>query len=112
MINIINDLSSLNIPVYVEGDAPESLPNEYYTVSEDYTSGNVFADNEQKSILYEFTLKYYTTNAETLYTGVINALQVLKSLGYITTGNGYANSTYQNKWFSRMADVQKIENLN
>jgi len=111
MVDIISDLSSLNIPVYVEGDTPENLPNEYFTVSEDYTSGNTFADNEQKSILYEFTLKYYTTNAQTLYTGLASAMQLLKSLGYITTGNGYSNSTYQNKWFSRMADVDKIEYL-
>lgn len=111
MVDIYQDLSSLNIPVYAEGDAPATLPDEYFTVSEDYTSSNLYADNKEKSILYEFTLKYYTTNAQTLYSGLLNAMQLLKSLGYITTGVGYANSTYQDKWFSRMADIEKIEYL-
>lgn len=111
MVNILEDLKELNIPVYVEGDAPAELPNEYFTISEDYTSDHLSADNETKEILYEFTIKYYTTDASTLYNGLISALRLLKSKGYITTGVGYANSTYQDKWFSRQADVNKIEYL-
>ena len=38
MVNIYEDLASLNIPVYAEGAAPQELPSEYYTVTEDYTS--------------------------------------------------------------------------
>ena len=109
MVNIFNDLSSLNIPVYAEGDAPEELPNEYFTINEDYSSDHVSADNQPKEILYEFTLKYYTKNAETLYSRLIEALQLLKSKNYITTGVGYANGTYRDMWFSRQADIKKIE---
>lgn len=116
MINILNDLilndeSGNQIPVYIEGDAPETLPNEYFTISEDYTSGNVFADNNEQSTLYEFTIKYYTIDATTLYSRLIQALNLLKSKNYITTGIGYHNSTYQDKWFSRQADLKYIENL-
>lgn len=111
MVKIFEDLVELNIPVYAEGDAPKTLPNEYFTFTEDYTSDNVSADNEPKEYLYEFTLKYYTTDARALYSGLLSALQLLKSKGYITTGVGYANGTYQDKWFSRMADVKKIEYL-
>lgn len=111
MVKIDEDLAGLNIPVYAEGDAPKTLPNEYFTFAEDYTSDNVSADNEPKEYLYEFTLKYYTTNATTLYSRLIEALQLLKTKGYTTTGVGYANGTYQDKWFSRMADVKKIEYL-
>ena len=109
MVNIFNDLSSLNIPVYAEGDAPEELPNEYFTINEDYSSDHVSADNQPKEILYEFTLKYYTKNAETLYSRLIEALQLLKSKNYITTGVGYANGTNRDMWFSRQADIKKIE---
>ena len=111
MVNIFEDLAELNIPVYAEGDAPATLPDEYYTVSEDATSDNLNADNQPLQYLYEFNLKYYTTNAETLYSGLINAMQLLKSKGYIVTGVGYRNSTYQDKWFSRQADIDKIEYL-
>lgn len=111
MVRIDNDLAELQVPVYAEGDAPETLENEYFTFSEDYSSDHVSADNEPKEYLYEFTLKYYTTNAETLYSRLIEALTLLKSKGYIVTGVGYANGTYQDKWFSRMADVKKIEYL-
>lgn len=114
MVDIFNDLSSLGLPVFAEGDAPENLPNEYYTVNEDYSADNLNADNEPKEYRYEFSLKYYTNNAETLYTGLINALEELKSKGYIVSGRGYANSTYQSGqkiWFSRQADIKKIEYL-
>ena len=111
MIDIIADLSELEIPTYIEGDAPSSLPNEYFTINEDYTSDHVSADNEAKSILYEFTLKYYTTDASKIYSGLLSAINLLKSKNYITSGVGYANSTYRDKWFSRQADIKKIEYL-
>lgn len=111
MVRIDLDLTEINLPIYAEGDAPKVLPDEYFTFSEDYTTDNLSADNEPKEYRYEFTLKYYTTNAETLYSRLIEALALLKSKGYITSGIGYANGTYQDKWFSRMADVKKIEYL-
>lgn len=109
MVEIFRDLAELNIPVYEQGSAPENLPNEYFTFIENYSSDHLSADNTTKETLYEFTLKYYTNNAETLYSRLIEALQLLKSKGYITTGVGYRNETYHNTWFSRQADVKKIE---
>lgn len=111
MIKIYEDLADLNIPVFAEGDAPQDLPDQYFTFYEDSTLGSVFADNAEKSIVYEWTLKYYTKNAETLYSGLISAMQLLKSKGYITSGVGYANETYRNTWRSRRADIKKIEYL-
>lgn len=109
MINIFDDLNELGIPVYEEGNAPSELPNEYFTISEDYTSDNLSADNETKQILYEWTLKYYTKDANTIYSGLLSAMTLLKRKGYITTGVGYYNNTYKNTWFSRQADIKKIE---
>ena len=111
MVNIRNDLLELNKPIYYEGDAPEKLPNEYYIVSEDYTSDNLNADNKALEHLYEFTLKWYTNNVETLYTGLQEAINLLKSKGYLIEGVGYQNATYKNTWFSRVVDVAKIDYL-
>lgn len=111
MINIYDDLSELNIPVYAEGAAPTELPSEYYTVSEDYTSTNLSADNEAQEYLYEFTIKWYTQDATKLYTGLNNAITLLKSKGYIVSGVGYSNLTYKDTWFSRQVDAEKIEYL-
>ena len=112
MINIFDDLSDLNLPVYEEGNAPENLPDEYFTISEDYTSDHLSADNVPKEILYEFTIKYYTKDASTIYSGLLKAMTLLKRKGYITSGVGYFNNTYKNTWFSRQADIKKIEYLN
>lgn len=111
MINIFDDLSELGIPTFEEGNAPQDLPDRYFTISEDYTSDNLFADNETKSVLYEFTIKYYTKDANDIYSGLLSALTLLKGKGYITTGVGYYNNSYKNTWFSRQADVKKIEYL-
>ncbi len=111
MVNIKDDLKELNIPVYYEGDAPEILPNEFYTISEDYTSDNLNADNVALEHLYEFTLKWYTKDANNVYTGLMDAITLLKSKGYLIGGVGYQNATYQHTWFSRMVDVEKIDYL-
>lgn len=111
MIDIFNDLSDLKIPVYAEGDAPAELPDVYLTINEDSTSDHLSADNEPKEYLYEYTIKYYTTDATTLYSGLLAIMGELKSKGYIVSGVGYANSTYQDKWFSRQADIKRIEYL-
>ena len=116
MINIFDDLilydeNHNQIPVFAEGDAPETLPNEYFTVNEDSTTDQINADNQTYAYLYEFTVKYYTKNASTLYSRLIQAIQLLKSKNYITSGVGYANETYHETWFSRQADIKKIEYL-
>ena len=116
MIRLDEDLIMLNangerIPVYIEGDAPTELPNEYFTVSEDSTTNAVSADNKAQAYLYEFTLKWYTKDATRLYTGLQEAIEQLISKGYDAEGVGYHNATYQNTWYSRMVDVEKIENL-
>lgn len=111
MIRLDEDLKELNIPVYFEGDAPQDLPNEFFTINEDYTSDNLNADNETLEHLYEFTLKWYTKDATRLYNGLNDAITLLKSKGYLIEGVGYSNSTYQHTWFSRQVDVEKIEYL-
>lgn len=118
MVRLDQDLIMLNtsgetIPVYIEGDAPavEDLPDEYFTVSEDYTSNAVTADNKARAHLYEFTLKWYTKDATRLYTGLQGAITHLISKGYDIEGVGYHNGTYNNTWYSRMVDVEKIDYL-
>lgn len=115
MIRLDKDLIILGangekIPVYIEGDAPADLPNEYFTVSEDYTSNAVSADNKARAHLYEFTLKWYTKDATRLYTGLQEAITHLQSKNYDIEGVGYGNGRYQ-ECFSRAVDVEKIENL-
>lgn len=116
MIKLHEDLILLDangelIPVYIEGDAPEELPDEYFTVSEDNTSNAVSADNKAREHLYEFTLKWYTKDTQRIYTGLNEAIAQLLSKGYDIEGVGYQNSTYQNTWFSRAVDVEKLNYL-
>ena len=110
MIKIFEDLQELNLPVYLEGEAPEELPDDYYTFSEDYSSDNLNADNETKEILYEFTLKFYSKNSERIYDGILNAIALLKKKGYIVGGVGYSAPQYKD-WKCREVDVEKIEYL-
>ena len=110
MVKIFEDLQELNLPVYLEGEAPEELPDEYYTFSEDYTSDNLNADNETKEILYEFTLKFYSKDSERIYDGILEAIALLKKKGYIVGGVGYS-SPHSKYWKCREVDVEKIEYL-
>ncbi len=115
MVRLENDLNitgidGAKIPVYIEGEAPEILPDEYFTVSEDYTSTAVSADNIARSYLYEFTLKFYTKNTERLYDVTIDAINQLKAKGYDASGIGYHSPTYK-EWYARAVDVEKFEDL-
>ena len=110
MIKIFEDLQELNLPVYLEGEAPEELPDEYYTFSEDYSSDNLNADNLTKEILYEFTLKFYSKDSNRIYDGILNAIALLKKKGYIVGGVGYSAPQYKD-WKCREVDVEKIEYL-
>ena len=112
MVNLKDDLEKLiNIPVYYEGEAPQKLPSEYFTVSEDATGDNLNADNRALEHRYEFTLKWYTKDANRIYTGLQEAITLLLGIDYLIEGVGYKNETYQNTWFSRMVDVEKIDYL-
>lgn len=108
MVNLIEDLKTLGKKAYIEGDAPEELPADFYTVSEDYTSDNLSADNQAKEILYEFTLTFYTTDARNVYKGILDAKDNLKKKGYIISGVGQRANSYMG-WFARAIDVSKIE---
>lgn len=110
MVNIFEDLQALGIPVFADGDAPEVLPDSFYVVSEDYTSDHISADNEAQSILYEFTLSFYTTNAEDVYRGILDAITMLKGKGYIVGGVGYSVPSYKGHK-RRDVDVEKIDYL-
>ena len=112
MVNLKEDLEKLiDIPVYYEDEAPQKLPNEYFTVSEDATGDNLNADNKALEHRYEFTLKWYTKDANRIYTGLQEAITLLLGIDYLIEGVGYKNETYQNTWFSRMVDVEKIDYL-
>lgn len=116
MIRLDQDLTLVNadgqpIPVYIEGDIPDHLPDEYFTVSEDATSNAVSADNRAQEHLYEFTLKWYTKDLTRLYTGLLDAIEHLARKGYDVEGIGSHNGTYKNLWHSRMVDIEKIDYL-
>lgn len=115
MIRLDEDLIMLNtsgekIPVYIEGDAPTELPEEYFTVSEDSTSNAVSANNKAREHLYEFTLTWYTKDPTRLYTGLLEAIEHLQGKNYDIEGVGYHNGSYK-EWLSRRVDVEKIESL-
>lgn len=109
MKNIFNDLTDFE-NVYAQGDAPANLPNSFYTVSEDASVDNLNGDNQTLEILYEFTLYFYTKDANALYTGLQEAIDVLKAKGYIISGVGYRSPSYK-EWYAREVDVKFIEHL-
>ena len=110
MVNVFEDLGTLGKKAYAEGDAPDELPSEFYTVSEDYTGDNLHADNRALEISYEFTITYYTKDAGSLYQGILDAKNALMKKGYVLSGVGRGATSYKD-WYARSIDAVKIENL-
>lgn len=111
MINIYKDLEELNLPVYQQGTAPPSLPESFYTVWEDFSEDNLNGDNKVYQIRHEWTVIYYTKDYQSIFSGCQNAIDKLKSKGYIISGAGYDFGGNYGEWQARAIDVKKNEKI-
>lgn len=113
MIDIFKDLTEkeLGAKVWAQGTAPAELPDSFYTVINDYTDDILHADNKAVSIVWEWTVIFYTKDFSLLYSGIEKIKSLLKSKGYIVRGSGYDFNGKYDAWEARAIDIKKIEYL-
>lgn len=111
MVNIFDDLAGVGFPAYQQGSAPASLPVEFVTVWEDPSSDILHADNKPRQLRQEWTLIYYTQNAEKIFSGLLSVKNFLKTKGYTINGNGYDVGGAWEGYAARGLDVVKIQDL-
>ena len=111
MINIFADFTAerAGAAVYRQGNAPQTLPDKFFTVRNYNTNDEVRADNAVKTVRWDWTIIYYTKDIADLYEAVESAKETLSDLGYEIDGVGYDYQGTYDEWFARAFDVTKIE---
>lgn len=88
---LINILSEFGFPVILQGSMLESeaYPEHFFTFW-DNGGTSEFYDNDEKSIVYDYDVNFYSTNPEWVYTKLREAKKLLKKNGFIISGDGYS----------------------
>ena len=111
MVNIFADLADVGFPAYQQGAAPETLPETFVTVWNDYSDDILHADNKARQCRHDWTVIFYTKDTKQIYSGLQTVINALKKRGYLISGQGYDTSGAWEGYDARAVAGSKIENL-
>jgi hypothetical protein len=109
MIDIYADLKDTGLYACQQGTVIENRPDSYLTVWNDYSGDNLNGDNETVLIEYNFTIIYYTTEWNTIYSEFEKIISLLKSKNYVVDGNGFDIDSGDDNYMARCIEVRKLE---
>ncbi len=89
---LINILSRFGYPVILQGSMlpDEKYPEHFFTFWNNSSDGNSYYDNNEKSIVFDYDVNFYSVNPEWVYTKLRDAKKLLKENGFIVSGDGYS----------------------
>lgn len=88
---LIETLETLGYPVFLQGSllADEPYPDNFFTFWNNDSYGNSYYDNAECSIVFSYDVNFYSTDPESVYTTLRNAVTALKAAGFIVSGDGH-----------------------
>ena len=88
---LISTLESLGYPVRLQGSLLENepYPDSFFTFWNDSADGSSFYSNDEKAILWSYSLNFYSTDPVLVNTKLIEAKRLLRDAGWIVSGAGY-----------------------
>lgn len=110
---LIEVLSSLGYPVRRQGSLlpDEPYPDSFFTYWNNTADGSSFYDNNESSIVWVYSVNFYSTNPEFTYSKLIEAKTALKNNGFIVTGGGYDVMSDEPTHTGRGMYASYIENI-
>lgn len=89
---LIELLESFGYPVILQGsmNPEDSYPDHFFTFWNSSTYNNSHYDNEEIQYVYEYDVNFYSVNAEMVYSVLREAKKLLKSNGFISSGDGHS----------------------
>lgn len=89
---LIATLGLLGYPVMLQGSLSENedYPESFFTFWNPSSEGRMHYDNTENSILYDYDVNFYSTDAVLVYTAIRKAKAALKAAGFIVTGDGFS----------------------
>lgn len=106
---LIELLTTLCPKVYVQGDAPETWDDDFFTFWERPSYDGSHYDNDAVSCVYEYDVNFYSTDPAKPYEYIRKAKKLLKQNGFILSGNGYPISSGADTHTGRQIQATYLE---
>ena len=88
---LISTLETLGYPVKLQGSLlpDESYPDSFFTFWNDSADGTSFYSNDERAILWSYSLNFYSNDPLLVNTKLVEAKRLLRNNGWIVSGAGY-----------------------
>ncbi len=89
---LINTLTNaFDLPVILQGSLSmnEEYPAAFFTFWNNSTNDDAFFDNTETETIWNFDLNYYSNDPASVNSVLLQAKQLLKSVGFIPDGSGH-----------------------
>lgn len=88
---LIELLESFGYPVIRQGSMSESesYPDSFFTFWNNDSSDGSHYDNDAASLIYDYDVNSYSSDPSLTYSNLRDAITLLKSEGFIISGDGY-----------------------
>ena len=88
---LISTLETLGYPVRKQGSLlpDEPYPDSFFTFWNDSADGTSFYSNDERAILWAYSLNFYSTDPVLVNTKLVEAKRLLRGNGWIVSGAGY-----------------------
>lgn len=84
--------ATFGYPVMLQGSMlpSEQYPEHFFTFWNDSADGTSFYSNEERALVWRYSLMFYSSNPEAVSSTLLEAKKVLKEVGFTVTGGGYS----------------------
>ncbi len=111
---LIETLSASEYPVFLQGSLgdDEQYPDNFFTFWNASSESSAFYDDVQHAIIYTYRVYFYSADSSNVYSAVRQAINNLRSVGFLIDGDGYSvpvdEPTHDGRGFT--AVYKKYEN--
>nr|DAY80213.1 MAG TPA: Protein of unknown function (DUF806) [Caudoviricetes sp.] len=108
---LVEIMEQTGYPVYLQGSLlkEEPYPESFFTYWNDTSDGDSFYDDDERSIVWEFSVNFYSTNPLLIQTQLDAVKDLLKKEGFVVSGKGHSLASDKKTHTGRGIDVSYKE---